>query len=53
MKQLSQDLEATEKLCSSLQQSYQEYCPDIQAQRGQVQQLQTRYANAANQLKQR
>lgn len=53
MKKLSQDLETTEKLCSSLQQGYQEYCPDIQRQRTQVKQLQTRYANVANQLNQR
>lgn len=53
MKKLSQDLETTEKLCSSLQQGYQEYCPDIQGQRNQVKQLQTRYANVANQLNQR
>lgn len=53
MKKLSQDLETTEKLCSSLQQGYQEYCPDIQSQRSQVQRLQTRYANAAAQLSQR
>ncbi|CAG10776.1 unnamed protein product, partial [Tetraodon nigroviridis] len=53
MKKLSQDLETTEQLCSSLQQGYQEYCPDIQGQRSQVKQLQTRYANVANQLNQR
>ncbi|KAM9770016.1 envoplakin a [Menidia menidia] len=53
MKKLSQDLEATEQLCSSLQQGYQEYCPDIQRQRKDVKQLQTRYTNIANQLKER
>lgn len=53
MKKLSQDLETTEKLCSSLQQGYQEYCPDIQGQRTKVKQLQMRYANVANQLSQR
>ncbi|XP_047435288.1 envoplakin a [Mugil cephalus] len=53
MKKLSQDLEATEQLCSSLQQSYQEYCPDIQRQRTEVKQLQTRYTNVANQLNER
>uniref|UniRef100_A0A3Q3F233 Envoplakin a n=1 Tax=Labrus bergylta TaxID=56723 RepID=A0A3Q3F233_9LABR len=53
MKKLSQDLEATDQLCSSLQQGYQEYCPDIQRQRTEVKQLQTRYANVANQLKER
>ncbi|TKS68814.1 Envoplakin 210 kDa cornified envelope precursor protein [Collichthys lucidus] len=53
MKKMSQDLETTEQLCSSLQQGYQEYCPDIQRQRTEVKQLQTRYANVANQLKER
>ncbi|KAM6939974.1 envoplakin a [Xenentodon cancila] len=53
VKKLSQDLETTEQLCSSLQQSHQEFCPDIQRQRKEVKQLQTRYANVANQLKER
>ena len=53
MKKLGQDLEATEQLCSSLQQGYQEYCPDIRQQGVQVKQLQNRYANVNNQLKER
>ncbi|XP_044046418.1 envoplakin a [Siniperca chuatsi] len=53
MKKLNQDLETTEQLCSSLQQGYQEYCPDIQRQRTEVKQLQTRYTNVANQLNER
>ncbi|XP_030582411.1 envoplakin a isoform X1 [Archocentrus centrarchus] len=53
MKKLSKDLETTEQLCSSLQQGYQEYCPDIQGQQTKVKQLQARYANVANQLKER
>lgn len=53
MKKLGEDLEATEQLCSSLQQGYQEYCPDIYRQRTEVKQLQNRYANVANQLKER
>lgn len=53
MKKLSQDLETTEQLCSSLQQGYQEFCPDIQRQGTEVKQLQTRYANVANQLNER
>uniref|UniRef100_A0A3B5B1W9 Envoplakin n=1 Tax=Stegastes partitus TaxID=144197 RepID=A0A3B5B1W9_9TELE len=53
MKKLSQDLETTEQLCSSLQQGYQEYCPDIQRQKTEVKQLQNRYTNVANQLKER
>uniref|UniRef100_A0A8C3B2J8 Envoplakin a n=1 Tax=Cyclopterus lumpus TaxID=8103 RepID=A0A8C3B2J8_CYCLU len=53
MRKLSQDLEDTEQLCSSLQQGYQEYCPDIRRQGTEVKQLQTRYTNANNQLKER
>ncbi|CAL8333578.1 unnamed protein product [Merluccius merluccius] len=53
MKTLAQDLEQTEQLCSSLQQGYQEYCPDIRRQGTQVKQLQNRYTNVSNQLKER
>uniref|UniRef100_A0A3B3UAJ3 Envoplakin a n=1 Tax=Poecilia latipinna TaxID=48699 RepID=A0A3B3UAJ3_9TELE len=53
MTKLNQDLEATERLCSSLQKDHQEYCPDIQHQRNDVRQLQSRYTNVANQLKER
>ncbi|XP_056136215.1 envoplakin a [Lampris incognitus] len=51
IKKMGQDLETTEQLCSSLQQGYQEYCPDIQRQGIQVKQLQNRHANVTNQLK--
>ncbi|XP_029006466.1 envoplakin a [Betta splendens] len=53
MKKLSQDLQTTEQLCSSLQQRYQEYCPDIQRQKTEVKQLQSRYTNVENQLNER
>ncbi|XP_032418397.1 envoplakin a [Xiphophorus hellerii] len=53
MIKLNQDLEATERLCSSLQKNHQEYCPDILRQRNDVKQLQSRYTNVANQLKER
>ncbi|XP_071383533.1 envoplakin a [Centroberyx affinis] len=53
MKKLGQDLETTEQLCSSLQQGHHEYCPDIRRQGTQVKQLQNRYANVTNQLKER
>ncbi|XP_077426156.1 envoplakin a [Vanacampus margaritifer] len=53
MRKLSQDLETTEQLCSSLQQGYQEFCPDIQRQRMDVKYLHNRYANLDNQLKER
>uniref|UniRef100_A0A672L6C0 Uncharacterized protein n=1 Tax=Sinocyclocheilus grahami TaxID=75366 RepID=A0A672L6C0_SINGR len=45
MQNLSEDLEALKKLCSSLQQGYQEYCPDIRRQAAEVKNLQSRYAN--------
>ncbi|XP_037545916.1 envoplakin a [Nematolebias whitei] len=53
MRKLSQDLETTEQLCRSLEQGYQEYCPDIQRQRKDVKELQSRYINVENQLKER
>ncbi|XP_049577702.1 envoplakin a [Syngnathus scovelli] len=53
MRKLSQDLETTEQLCSSLQQGYQEFCPDILRQRTEVKQLHNRYANLDHQLKER
>ncbi|XP_014844554.1 PREDICTED: envoplakin [Poecilia mexicana] len=53
MIKLNRDLEATERLCSSLQKNHQEYCPDILRQRNDVKQLQSRYTNVANQLKER
>uniref|UniRef100_A0A3Q2PG61 Envoplakin a n=1 Tax=Fundulus heteroclitus TaxID=8078 RepID=A0A3Q2PG61_FUNHE len=53
MMKLDQDLEMTEKLCSSLRHGYQEYCPDIQRQRNDVKQLHNRYTNVTNQLKER
>uniref|UniRef100_A0A672HTY2 Uncharacterized protein n=1 Tax=Salarias fasciatus TaxID=181472 RepID=A0A672HTY2_SALFA len=53
MKKLSKDLENTEQLCSSLERGYQEYCPDINRQRKEVKDLQNRYTNVANQLKDR
>ncbi|XP_055760532.1 envoplakin-like [Salvelinus fontinalis] len=53
LKKLGQNLETSEQLCSSLQQGYQEYCPDIHRQGTQVKQLQNRYSNVNNQLKER
>ncbi|KAM4751055.1 envoplakin-like [Anableps anableps] len=50
---LNQDLETTEMLCRSLQQGHQEYCPNIQRQQNDVKQLQSRYTNVVNQLKER
>lgn len=53
MQKLSEDLEALKKLSSSLQQGYQEYCPDIRRQEAEVKNLQSRYANVSNQLNER
>ncbi|XP_034045227.1 envoplakin a [Thalassophryne amazonica] len=53
MRKLSQDLETTEQLCSSLQQGYQEFCPDLPHQKSKVTELQTRYTNVSEQLKER
>jgi len=53
MQKLNEDLEALKKLCSSLQQGYQEYCPDIRRHEAEVKNLQSRYANVSNQLNER
>lgn len=53
MQKLSEDLEALKKLSSSLQQGYQEYCPDIRKHETEVKNLQSRYANVSNQLNER
>ncbi|XP_073727004.1 envoplakin a isoform X1 [Misgurnus anguillicaudatus] len=53
MQKLSEDLEGLKKLCSSLEQGYQEYCPDIQKQETEVKNIQSRYANVSNQLHER
>lgn len=53
MQKLSEDLETTEKLCTSLQQGHQEYCPDIGRQRADVKSLQGRHERLADQLLER
>uniref|UniRef100_A0A673I8P2 Envoplakin-like n=1 Tax=Sinocyclocheilus rhinocerous TaxID=307959 RepID=A0A673I8P2_9TELE len=53
MQKLSEELEALKKLCSSLQQGHQEYCPDIRRQEAEIKNLQSRYANVSNQLNER
>uniref|UniRef100_A0A8C7Z2S3 Envoplakin b n=1 Tax=Oryzias sinensis TaxID=183150 RepID=A0A8C7Z2S3_9TELE len=50
---LGKDLDLTKKPCSSVQQTLGEYCPDIQRQENQVNQLKNRYANIKNQLQDR
>ncbi|XP_054464216.1 envoplakin [Anoplopoma fimbria] len=50
---LSRDLDMTEQACSSFQQSFNEYCPDIRRQENEVKQLRNRYINVNNQLQER
>ncbi len=51
--QLNRELEVTEQACSSLQKSFQEYCPDIRHQETEVRRLRNRYSNINSQLQQR
>uniref|UniRef100_A0A3Q0T5D6 Envoplakin b n=1 Tax=Amphilophus citrinellus TaxID=61819 RepID=A0A3Q0T5D6_AMPCI len=50
LKKLGRDLDLTEQACSSLQQNFSEYCPDIRRQENQVKNLKDRYTNVNNQL---
>uniref|UniRef100_A0A7N9ASW1 Envoplakin b n=1 Tax=Mastacembelus armatus TaxID=205130 RepID=A0A7N9ASW1_9TELE len=53
LNKLSRELDQTKQACSSLQQSFNEYCPDIRRQENKVKQLQNRYTNVNNQLQER
>ncbi|KAL4648027.1 envoplakin [Arapaima gigas] len=53
MNKLNKELETTEQLCSTLQKSYQEYCPDIRRQESEVNRLRNRYATISKQLQER
>uniref|UniRef100_A0A3Q1F1M5 Envoplakin-like n=1 Tax=Acanthochromis polyacanthus TaxID=80966 RepID=A0A3Q1F1M5_9TELE len=53
LNKLGRELDLTEKACSSLRQSFNEYCPDILRQRNQVKNLKNRYTNVNNQLQER
>ncbi|XP_030591338.1 envoplakin-like [Archocentrus centrarchus] len=53
LKKLGRDLDLTEQACSSLQQSFSEYCADIRRQENQVKNLKDRYTNVNNQLQDR
>ena len=50
---LGKDLDLTEQACSPLQQSFNEYCPDIQRQEDEVKKLNNRYVTVNNQLQER
>ncbi|KAK5619389.1 hypothetical protein CRENBAI_004552 [Crenichthys baileyi] len=53
MNKLGKDLDLTKQACSTLQQSCDEYCPDIRRQESQVKLLKNRYTNINNQLQER
>ncbi|XP_056263419.1 envoplakin-like [Pseudoliparis swirei] len=50
---LGSDFDQTEQACRTLQQSFNEYCPDIRRQESEVKRLRSRYANVNNQLQDR
>ncbi|KAM6913834.1 envoplakin-like [Lycodopsis pacificus] len=50
LNKLGTDLDLTEQASRSLQQSFNEYCPDIRRQENEVKQLRSRYTNVNNQL---
>ncbi|XP_031726665.1 envoplakin-like [Anarrhichthys ocellatus] len=50
LNKLGTDLDLTEQASRSLQQSFNEYCPDIRRQDNEVKQLRSRYTNVNNQL---
>uniref|UniRef100_A0A3Q3GGX3 Envoplakin-like n=1 Tax=Labrus bergylta TaxID=56723 RepID=A0A3Q3GGX3_9LABR len=53
LNKLGKDLDLTQQACSSLQQSFKEYCPDIQRQENEVKRLKNRYTTVNNQLQDR
>ncbi|XP_077590836.1 envoplakin-like [Stigmatopora nigra] len=50
---LGKDLDLTEQACSTLQQNFNVYCPDIRRQESEVKHLKNRYTNVSNQLQDR
>ncbi|KAM8825170.1 envoplakin-like [Synchiropus picturatus] len=50
---LGKDLDMTKQACSSLQLSFNEFCPDLLRQENEVKQLKNRYTNVSIQLEQR
>ncbi|XP_047213473.1 envoplakin-like [Girardinichthys multiradiatus] len=53
LNKLGKDLDLTKQACSTLQQSHDEYCPDMRRQESQVKLLKNRYTNINNQLQER
>uniref|UniRef100_A0A3Q2T5Y0 Envoplakin b n=1 Tax=Fundulus heteroclitus TaxID=8078 RepID=A0A3Q2T5Y0_FUNHE len=50
---LGKELDLTKQACSTLQQRFNEYCPDIRRQENQVKLLKNRYTSVNNQLQDR
>uniref|UniRef100_A0AAV2KKB6 Uncharacterized protein n=1 Tax=Knipowitschia caucasica TaxID=637954 RepID=A0AAV2KKB6_KNICA len=50
LNKLGKELELTQQNCSSLQQNFSEFCPDIQRQETQVRALRNRYSSVTAQL---
>nr|XP_057905968.1 envoplakin-like [Doryrhamphus excisus] len=50
---LGRDLDLTKQVCSSLQQNFNEYCPDIRRQESEVKHLKNRFTSVSNQLQER
>ncbi|XP_072298537.1 envoplakin-like [Eucyclogobius newberryi] len=50
LNKLGKELELTEQACSSLQQNFSEYCPDIRRQESQVKVLKNRFSTVNTQL---
>lgn len=53
LNKLGRELDLTKQACSSLQQSFNEYCPDIRRQETEVKHLKNRHTNINNQLQER
>lgn len=53
LKKLGKDLDLVKQACSSLQQSANEYCPDVRRQESEVKQLKNRDTNVNNQIQER
>ncbi|KAF7220666.1 envoplakin [Nothobranchius furzeri] len=50
LKKLGKDLDLTKQACDHLQQSFNEYCPDIRRQESDVKHLKNRYTNVNNHI---
>ncbi|KAM7372391.1 hypothetical protein PAMP_009560 [Pampus punctatissimus] len=53
LNKLGRDLDLIKQACSSVQQSSNEYCPDIRRQENEVKRLNNRYTTVNNQLQER